>query len=65
IAASLDRAGVALDLGTAETLTNEKLTAALQLLYHDEGRRFAMAERAAAICDGEGARRVMEVLENG
>lgn len=65
IAASLDRAGAALDLGTAETLTNEKLTAALQMLYHDKGRRSAMAERAAAICDGDGTRRVMEVLANG
>lgn len=65
IAASLDRAGAALDLGKAETLTNEKLTAALQMLYHDEERRSAMAEQAAAICDGDGTRRVMEVLENG
>lgn len=65
IAASLDRAGAALDLGTAETLTNEKLTAALQMLYQDKTRRSAMAERAAAICDGDGTRRVMEVLANG
>lgn len=65
IAAALDRAGAALDLGQAETLTNEKLTAALQMLYQDEGRRSAMAERAAAICDGDGTRRVTEVLENG
>ena len=65
IAASLDRAGAALDLGMADTVSIQKLTAALEMLYHDEGRCFAMAERAAAICDGEGARRVMEVLENG
>lgn len=65
IAASLDRAGAALNLGTAETLTNEKLTAALQMLYHDKARRSAIAERAAAICDGDGTRRVTEVLENG
>lgn len=65
IAASLDRAGAALNLGTAETLTNEKLTAALQMLYHDEARRSAIAEQAAAICDGDGTRRVTEVLENG
>lgn len=65
IAAALDRAGAALDLGQTETLTNEKLKAALQMLYHDEGRRSAMAERAATICDGDGTRRVMEALENG
>lgn len=65
IAAALDRAGAALDLGQAETLTNEKLTAALQMLYQENARRFAMAEQAAAICDGDGTRRVMEVLENG
>lgn len=64
IAASLDRAGAALNLGNSESLTDQKLTAALQILYHDERGRSAMAERAAAICKGDGTGRVMEVLEN-
>lgn len=64
IAVSLDRAGAALNLGNSESLTDQKLTAALQILYHDERGRSAMAERAAAICKGDGTRRVMEVLEN-
>lgn len=64
IAAALDRAGAALNLGPSETLASQELTAALRMLCQDERRRTTMAERAAAICDGEGVRRVLEVLEN-
>lgn len=65
IAAALDQAGAALNLGMANTVTNQELTVALQMLYQDDRQRAAMAERAAAICDGEGARLVMGVMENG
>lgn len=64
IAAALDRAGAVLNLGMANTVTSQELTAALQMLYQDEKKLATMAERAAAICDGEGTRRVMGVLAN-
>ncbi len=65
IATALDQAGAALSLGPAKTLAEQELTAALRMMYQDDRQRAAMAERAAAICDGEGVRRVTEVMENG
>lgn len=65
IAASLDHAGAALDLGKIEDLDDQKLTGAVRTLYRDERLRSAMAERASVICDGYGVMRVMEILNNG
>jgi len=64
IAAALDQAGGAVNLGMLNIVTNHELAAALQMLYEDKKRRSAIARRAAEICDGEGVRRTMEILSN-
>ena len=65
IAASLGQAGAALNLGMVASLTSQHLTAALKMLHFDQNLRSAMAAKAATICDGDGTKRVMEILENG
>jgi UDP-2,4-diacetamido-2,4,6-trideoxy-beta-L-altropyranose hydrolase len=62
-AASLASAGAALDLGDiAEAAAVEAARSALALL-DDPGRLRAMSSRAAALCAGDGAERVADIVE--
>lgn len=65
IAAALDKAGAAVNLGTVENLSDSKLAEALRNLCSNDRRRIVMSERAAAICDGGGVGRVLRAIENG
>ncbi|MES2176558.1 MAG: UDP-2,4-diacetamido-2,4,6-trideoxy-beta-L-altropyranose hydrolase [Gemmatimonadota bacterium] len=59
IVARLAEAGAALDAGRYGDSSVDRLTAALIHLINDADARRAMASRAAAICDGRGALRVV------
>lgn len=65
IAAALDKAGAAVNLGTVENLSDSNLAEALRNLCSNDRRRTVMAERAAAICDGGGVGQVLRAIENG
>ncbi len=65
IAAALDKAGAAVNLGTVENLSDSNLAEALHTLCSDDRSRTAMSEQAAAICDGGGVGRVLRAIENG
>lgn len=62
VARSLDQAGAAVCLGRHETVTEEQLAAQVCSLATNPSRRNAMAERAAAVCDGRGTQRTMLAL---
>lgn len=63
IAANLDKAGAVLDLGRIADFRPEALHGALKTLLNDAGALIKMIERAAAICDGRGAERVADMIE--
>jgi UDP-2,4-diacetamido-2,4,6-trideoxy-beta-L-altropyranose hydrolase len=58
----LEEAGAATVVGEAGQVSVETLRAALVALIDDAARRHRMAEAAASLCDGEGARRVLAVI---
>lgn len=62
IAAELAAAGACTSMSGAGA-TAEGVAAALLNLCRDEGARLAMAEAAAAICDGAGTTRVADAIE--
>lgn len=62
IAAALARAGAAIVFGDLRDATADRLRAAIVSLLHGAARRREMARAAAAICDGVGARRLVEAL---
>ncbi|MBL8700127.1 MAG: UDP-2,4-diacetamido-2,4,6-trideoxy-beta-L-altropyranose hydrolase [Alphaproteobacteria bacterium] len=62
IAAALERAGAATVFGDLRDVTVERLRAAIASLLAEPTRRIDMARAAAAMCDGIGARRLVEVL---
>lgn len=62
IGAALGAAGASLYLGRAETLDDETLSAALRIGLGNGPARAAMARTAAAVCDGQGVRRVVSRL---
>jgi UDP-2,4-diacetamido-2,4,6-trideoxy-beta-L-altropyranose hydrolase len=62
VAAGLDAAGAAIDLGPASGLSSSAIARALRGLADDPERRAAMAGRASRVCDGLGVRRVCGVL---
>ena len=61
IATELVDAGAALSLGLHQTVTPGAIAASLKLLAMQPARLRQMSECAAAICDGEGARRLASV----
>ncbi|MBF0267985.1 MAG: UDP-2,4-diacetamido-2,4,6-trideoxy-beta-L-altropyranose hydrolase [Alphaproteobacteria bacterium] len=63
-AQELDRMGAALNLGALTTLGRDKLALEATRLLGDARARLAMSVRAAAVCDGMGARRVVQVIED-
>lgn len=65
IAAALEKAGAAVNLGTVENLSDSNLAEVLRNLCSNDKRRTVMSERAAAICDGGGVGRVLRAIENG
>jgi spore coat polysaccharide biosynthesis predicted glycosyltransferase SpsG len=62
IAASLEKAGVARNLGWHAEISEASLRAAVAQLAADAGRRRAMSEAGRALVDGRGAARVVERL---
>jgi spore coat polysaccharide biosynthesis predicted glycosyltransferase SpsG len=56
-------AGGAFLLGWYEKVTADKIAAAINRLAGDTRGRSAMAEAAAQLCDGEGAKRVVEAID--
>lgn len=64
IASALHSAGAAYNLGDIESLVDSELKAALERFWQDDDYRLAMARRAAATCDGQGAKRVVGALFN-
>ena len=62
IAAELDHAGAAVDLGRLETVTPSAIADVLQRFANDSDSLHRMSEQAAAICDGRGRERVLEAL---
>ena len=64
-AEALERAGAAVSLGWHSAVGPERIAAAVLELDRDPARRARMGAKAAALCDGRGARRVgMEILSN-
>ncbi len=59
---ALAEAGAHLYLGSAESVADEDIEAALQLLLSNPGLRTAMGRSASAICDGKGSARVARLL---
>lgn len=59
---TLGEAGANFYLGRAELLTDAALSAALSALLANESARKAMSRAAAAVCDGQGVRRVASRL---
>lgn len=64
IASALHDSGAAINLGDIALLSASLIKTTLQLLINDNSLCLQMAERAALICDGEGANRVVEELLN-
>lgn len=62
IAAELDQAGAAHNLGWGSTLTPETIRSALEGILRDPRARLAMASRGRALVDGRGADRVGNAL---
>lgn len=62
VAAALAEACAAVDLGPARSLTPDTIARSLRDLADDPARCRQMAERAAIVCDGLGARRVAGAL---
>lgn len=62
-AAGLARLGAAIYLGTVDTVRAPDIAAALAGLARDSGRRRTMARRAALLCDGRGAARVVTRID--
>ncbi|HEX9780162.1 MAG TPA: UDP-2,4-diacetamido-2,4,6-trideoxy-beta-L-altropyranose hydrolase [bacterium] len=65
IAERLEAAGVALNLGLADTLTGEAVAGAAGALLGDAARRRGMSARGRALVSGEGASHVAAELANG
>jgi UDP-2,4-diacetamido-2,4,6-trideoxy-beta-L-altropyranose hydrolase len=65
IAAALAEAGAAIVLGRPKTLEPGAIAAAALALARDQELLRRMAHCAAALCDGEGAERVANVIEYG
>lgn len=65
VARMMASAGVCLDLGWHHALEPATLAAAIDRLAADALSRQAMRDRAVALVDGEGARRVIEAMEAG
>lgn len=63
IAAALGAAGAAIDLGALDNMRPGAFAQAARELATDAPRRAAMIEAAAALCDGDGANRVVEAIE--
>lgn len=61
-ARALETAGAIHSLGPIDDLAPEAITEGVLALERDAPRRVEMSRRAAAICDGQGARRVGERL---
>lgn len=65
VAEALEREGAAVSLGWHSAVGPERIAAAVMELDRDSARRARMGAKAAALCDGRGARRVgMEILSN-
>lgn len=62
IAAALERAGAIRLLGRGDSVTSEIVAEAVLALANNADSRAQMSARAAAICDGLGAKRVQEAL---
>lgn len=65
VAEALEREGAAVSLGWHSAVGPERIAGAVMELDRDSARRARMGAKAAALCDGRGARRVgMEILPN-
>lgn len=62
IGRALGEAGANFYLGRAESVTDEALSAALSAWLANESARKSMSRAAAAVCDGDGLRRVVAKL---
>lgn len=62
IAAALEAAGVALNLGWHDSLSPSRIGAALSALAADFSQRAAMSGKARALVDGQGAQRVAAAM---
>ncbi|MEP7286095.1 MAG: UDP-2,4-diacetamido-2,4,6-trideoxy-beta-L-altropyranose hydrolase [Chloroflexota bacterium] len=62
IAAGLDAAGMAINLGWHANITSTDIAHAMLPLIEDEDRRREMSQRARTIVDGLGAQRVVDLL---
>jgi spore coat polysaccharide biosynthesis predicted glycosyltransferase SpsG len=63
IAKGLQVADAAIWIGSGGSVSEELLRAAIQELVADEGRRLRMSGAARGLVDGQGAGRVLSVLE--
>lgn len=63
LAAALEQAGAATVLGWQHAVTGEQLASAVEMLRTAPSALTEMSSRAAALCDGRGARRVADALE--
>lgn len=63
IAAELAAVDACRIVGAAGAATPERIAAEIEDLCRNDAARLAMAEAAAAVCDGEGTRRVVEAIE--
>ena len=62
IAASLDEAGVAINMGGAQHVSVDSLTGAIHRLVYDQDRRQSMSLRGRELVDGLGSQRVVAVM---
>lgn len=62
IAAAVAAAGAAIVAGEWRSVSVDDITGATKPLIHDQGLRVRMSKAAAALGDGEGCQRVVEVL---
>lgn len=62
IAAALEAAGVAVNLGWHDSISSAQIAASLSALADDFSRRSAMSAKARALVDGRGAERVVAAM---
>ncbi len=63
IASQLDHQGISINLGDANSVSADKITATLLTLLDDTYKRMKMSSRGKQLIDGAGARRIVQALE--
>jgi UDP-2,4-diacetamido-2,4,6-trideoxy-beta-L-altropyranose hydrolase len=65
VAAALDRQGLAMLLGSHETLRDDRIVAAVERLLAQPRQLSEMSRRGQSLIDGQGAARVVEIMLRG